>query len=174
MKIEKKYVVAGAIMLVSITAGLLYLQYQKFQEWCIGVTKIGLNSFTWTAADIDLFIFFRNKSSLKITLFSQEYVVFLNDKQVAKVSNAVPQTLAPNSDSPLAVKLQFSPKDALAIVQMNIGDLIAHQDKINIKISMKFTVGLYFIKTTIPFDYISTLKEMTTSSDPNSTGLTCK
>ena len=178
MKIEKKHVVAGAIMLVSITAGLLYLQYKKIMDWCINITRINLNSFKWEAADIDLYITVRNKSSVKVNLISQEYNVYINDKFVSKISNSTPQVLAPNSDSPLAIKMEFSPKNTFALLGMNVSDLLLHPENINIKITMSLKVsvkiGFLNVGGTIPFDYVTNLKEMTTSSNPNISGITCK
>lgn len=172
-KLQKKHFIAGGIMIFSVSAAFLYLQFQKIKEYCIGVTKISIVKFTWTSADIDLFLKFVNRSKFKITLFSQQYNVYINNKPVLKVSNSTTQIILPQAPSPLSVKLQFSPKDILATLKMNSTDLITSPDKINIKISALLTAGIGFLKFDIPYDYNTTLKEMMTSSEPNSSSTKC-
>lgn len=167
MKIEKKYIVAGAIMLGSISLGLLYLQFQKMKDFCLSMKQIQVINFAWTAANINMYINFRNKSKFKMTLFSQEYIIYLNDKFVAKVSNTVPQIVLANAISVLSAKLEFNPRDVLQTLKMNITDLLLNPDKINIKIAINVEAGIGILKFSVPYNYITTLKELTTSSTPN-------
>lgn len=173
MKIERKYVIAGAIMLGSITLGLLYLQIQKFKQFCIGLKQIKYNSFTWTKADLDLFITFRNRSNFKLTIFSQQYLVYLNDKQVLKVSNAIAQNINPTSDSVLSAKLTFSPKEALEAIKMNISDLLTRPEQVIIKINVQVTVGIGIIKFDIPYDISMSLKDMMSGKGNDSHSIKC-
>ncbi len=92
---------------------------------------------------------------------------------MAKVSNSVPQVINPTSESTLSVKLQFSPKDTLSALQMNLVDIAMNPDKINIKVSAILKVGVGIMKFTVPFDYTATLKQLMTKTPPSGDSHKC-
>ncbi len=168
-----KALLLGAGVAAVIGGVYLYEQLNKLTNYCISVKKVRLNKFATTSADIDLSLNFVNSSKLLITLYSQEYIVYLNDAFVSKVSNAVKQDIKPESASILNVKLQFNPKDAVKIASANIVDLLTKPDNVSIKISSSLNVGVGPGKFKIKYDYVTTLKELTTSSDPNPSAPKC-
>ena len=114
MKIEKKHIIAGVIGIVSITAAALYWQYKKLMDYCISLNKIMLKKFSLNEADIDLYLNFKNNSAIKLEIVSQEYTVFINDKEVVKAGNSNLLTVAPASSSVLSVNVAFSPSKLIS------------------------------------------------------------
>ena len=76
MKINKAHVIIGAASLVTITGAiLLYRQYKKLMNYCIGLNRIKVNGINQTSANLDLFLNFRNKSDVAINIISQESAI---------------------------------------------------------------------------------------------------
>ncbi len=173
MKLQKKHIIAGTIGLITISGALLYLQFQRLKEYCVSVNKIKLNGFSAKKCDIDLVLNFVNKSSLKLTIYSQQYLVYVKNSFVTKVSNAIPQTIKPNSTSLLAVKLQFVPEKILNIAKTNILEILTKPETTTIKIATTMKVGFGIFKFNVNFDYVTTVKELMTSSDPNNSANKC-
>jgi len=151
----------------------LYEQYNKLMDYCISPKKIKLNRFTRTQADIDVVLNFFNKSNLTIDLYEQEYNVYLNGSFVTKVSNSITQQIKAKAGSELAVKLQFNPEDAIKIAAANIVELLTAPDTVKIVIATKLIAGVKGIKFPIKYDYKTTLKELMTTSEPNSSAQKC-
>ncbi len=166
-------------LLITLTIGAviggiyLYEQYNKLMDYCIAPKKIKLNKFTRNEADIDMVLNFVNKSNLDIMLYEQEYNVYLNGAFVTKVSNAISQELKPKAASELAIKLQFNPETAVKIAAANIVDLLTAPDAVKVLISTKLRVGVKGVKFNINYDYKTTIKELITTSEPNSSAQKC-
>lgn len=169
----RTYIIAAAIGVVTIAGAFIYLEYEKLKQYCLSVKSIKLNSFNITGIDIDLILNFVNKSKFALTLFSQEYLVYMNDSFVTKISNAIPQNIKPLSTSQLTVKLQFNPQTALSVLQANISNILNKSSAVNIKITMNVKVGIGIFKFNIISDYLTTLKEITSSSNPNNSANKC-
>lgn len=170
---HKKYIIAGGIAVVSIAASAAYLQYKKLMNYCIGFKSVKIKTLTEQKVDFDVFMNMRNNSNVKIEIESQEYNVYLNDKFVTKASNAITQTIAPESLSVVGVNVQFNPKEVFSILKLNFRDLLLNRDKIRIKIDVKLKVKLWFFTVNIPYVYETNLKEMTAPSQtttPNNSG----
>lgn len=168
MKIEKKHIVAGVIGIVSISAAVLYWQYKKLMDYCISLNKIMLKEFNLSKANIDLYLNFKNNSSIKLEIISQEYTVSINDKEVVKAGNANLLTVAPNSTSVLSVNVAFSPQKLINTISSLAADLLLNPQKINITIAVKVKVKLWAFTISIPYEFKSTLKDMLANKQQNS------
>lgn len=170
---KRKYIIASIIGALIITGALLYLQLQRIKDYCIKVKKIKLKGLSIDNADIDLYLDFVNKSKLNLTIISQEYLVYINDKFVIKISNAIPQPIKANSSSEIGVKIQFSPKKIFDILKINAVSLASSPQTVQVKIETKMKIGYGILKFGVNYDYITNLKELLTSSEPNSSTNKC-
>jgi LEA14-like dessication related protein len=160
MKIEKKYVVAGLIGLVTITGATLYLQYQKLMNYTISLKRVKINKISLAGFDIDLFLNFENKSNLKFTIEKQKYDIYINNIYLTTLQNDKPNVVLPNSVSVLGMNLKEDSKDVVGKLKSLITAL-ATKDKVMVKFVTKMKVKFGFITLSFPpFTYEDTLKNM--------------
>ena len=160
MKIEKKYLVAGLIGLVTITGATLYLQYQKLMNYTIGLKRVKINKLSLSGFDIDLFLNFENKSDLKFTIEKQKYAVYVNGVYLTTMVNDLPNEILPKSVNVLGMNMKESGKDVVGKLKSLITAL-ASSDKVMVKIVTTMKVKYGFISLSFPpFTYENTLKNM--------------
>lgn len=164
-KIQKKYIIAGLIGILTITGAALYLQYKKLMEYCISFKGVKIVYLGIDNIIFDLYLNFLNKSAIKINIVSQEYKVYLNDKLVSTVDSDKPQVIEPKAKSVISVNVKFNPRQVLTAV--NVNELLLNREKIRLKVDTKIKVALGFIKISIPYVYETTLKELTSGSGTN-------
>ncbi len=170
---KKKVFIVIGLGAISVFAAIAYVQLQKIKEYCVSLKKIKLKSFNMTNADIDVYFNFLNSSSLKLLLIRQEYFVYVNKTFVSKISNARAQEIKHNSTSVLSAKLQFSPQKVFETLKINALGLISSPRTVEVKIVSKMRIGYGILKFNITYDYITTLQELLTSEEPNSTSKKC-
>ena len=160
MKIEKKYLVAGLIGLVTITGATLYLQYQKLMNYTIGLKRVKINKLSLAGFDIDLFLNFENKSDLKFTIEKQKYAVYVNGVYLTTMVNDLPNEILPKSVNVLGMNMKENGKDVVGKLKSLITAL-ASSDKVMVKIVTTMKVKYGFISLSFPpFTYENTLKNM--------------
>jgi hypothetical protein len=160
MKIQKKYLVAGLIGLVTITGATLYLQYQKLMNYTIGLKRVKINKLSLAGFDIDLFLNFENKSDLKFTIEKQKYAVYVNGVYLTTMVNDLPNEILPKSVNVLGMNMKESGKDVVGKLKSLITAL-ASSDKVMVKIVTTMKVKYGFISLSFPpFTYENTLKNM--------------
>jgi LEA14-like dessication related protein len=156
MKIEKKYIIATGLGVVSIAAGLAYLQYKKIMDYVITFKGIKSNKIASNNVDIDLTLNLQNKSSVKYDILSQEYNVYVGGNLISSAKNLNKQTVMPNSISPVTVNVKFNPdksgKDLLNTI-ISLRPLV-------VMVDMKLKVKLWMFTVTIPYVYQTSLKDL--------------
>ena len=160
MKIEKKYVIAGALAIVSIALAAGYLQYKKLMNYKLGFKSLKLKTVSATKIVFDIFLNFTNKSNLAFEIIEQETKIYVNGKFVSDAVNYSSNKIEPNSTSVIGVNVSFNPNDVASALGKNYAWLILNTSSIKIKIDMKMKVKLYGVKVSIPFVYEDTLKSI--------------
>ena len=170
MKINKAHIIIGTTAIVTTVVGmLLYNEYRKIMNYCIGLKTIKINRINADIADINLFLNFTNKSNIKIEIVSQEYNVYLNNALITKAVNNATQKINAESTSIIGVNVKFNPTSA----GLNILNTILNVGTFAIKIDIKLKVKLWFFTIDIPYVYTTTLKELMTPSTQPKTKTTC-
>lgn len=161
MQIDRKYIYAGLIGIVTITGALLYLEYKKMMNYVIGLKSIKLNTISNTLVDISVYINFNNKGTLPFDIQSQSYVVYLNGKIAVQAGNAKPiKIITGNNIIPVAI--QFNP----AAVSKQLGGtsgmlgFILKPEQLHIKIEVKLYVKFLGFSIPIPFTHETTLAQL--------------
>lgn len=163
MAIKPKYLLVGAIGLLSLSGAALYYQYTKLQETCVKFGKIVLNKISLQNINFDLTLILINKTKIPFTIHSQVYDVYVNDSFITKIQSNVAQKIAVGTPSPVTVNVNINPSD-FKNVNIKITDLLSHRENVNIRVDVKLLVGLLFFKIAIPFTYTATLKDLTSGS----------
>lgn len=158
--INKKYLIAGLIGLVTLSGAALYLQYKKLMDYVIGFKSIKIKKVSFTLFDFDLFLNFQNKSTLKFTIENQSYDVYINNIYVTKLQNDSPVLISPKSTSVIGLNVKFNPQEVLQKLNKNVATLLVGTDKLMIKIDMKLKVKMWFLTINIPYIYEDSLKNM--------------
>jgi len=167
MKLEKKHYIAGVIALVTITGAAIYLQYKKLMNYCISIKNVKINSLSLNKADFNLFLNFKNNSDLKIEIISQDYVAYLNDKEIAQVSNPKLQVISPKSISELSVNVLFNPSKLLGTVGTLAQNFVFSPEKVILKVKCKLKVKLYIFTFNIPYEYVTSIKDLMSNKSEN-------
>jgi LEA14-like dessication related protein len=162
MKIDKKYLVAGAIGLVTITGAIAYLQYKRLMNYVIKVGKIKINKISLNNIDFNLILNFENKSDISFDIKSQKYDIYLNNVFIAKVENQSINKINAKAVSQIGLNVKFDPSAALKKLGTGALDLLANSDKIMLKVDVKLKVKLYMFTINIPYIFESSLKDLTT------------
>ena len=162
----KKYLIAGAIGLVTITGAFAYLQYQKLKDFTLKVKNIAIKKISMAKLDFDLFLNFENKSSADFTIVSQKYDVYVNDVFIAKIENTLPNKVKAKSISVIGVNVSLSPKDIIAKVGSGTIDILTSPDKIKIRVECSMRAKLLVFGGNIKTTYEDTLKNMMTPTNP--------
>lgn len=160
----KKWLIAGVIGVVSIAGALAYLQYRRIMNYTIKFKRLAINKVSATLVDINIFLLLENKSNVTYTINSQEYSVYINDKFVTKLENKLPNEVKANSFSEIGLNVKFNPSDILS--KSSAGSLLGSvlsPENTTIKIDMKLKVSLYGINVSIPYTYITNMKELTSA-----------
>lgn len=160
MKIQKKHIIAGLIGLVTISGATLYLQYKRLMNYTIGLNRLKINKLSLQGLNLDIFLNFNNKSTLKFTIEKQKYDVFVNNVYLTTLENNLPNNIAPNSTSVIGVNIDVDRK----LIALRLRDAIltfANTDKTIVKIVTKLKVkyGIFSISFP-PYTYQDTLKNM--------------
>ena len=157
---QKKYVIAGLIGLVTITGATLYLQYQKLMNYTIGLKRVKINKLSLAGFDIDLFLNFENKSNLKFIIEKQKYAIYINDVYLTTMVNDKPNEILANSTSVLGMNMKESGTEVVGKLKSLITAL-ASSNKVMVKIVTTMKVKFGFISLSFPpFTYQDTLKNM--------------
>ena len=172
MKIDKKYLIAGAIGLVTITGALLYLQYKKLMNYVIKLKTLKVKTLTANSVVFDIFLNFTNNSNLAFDIIEQDYKVYLNDELVTKMVNRSTNHISANktngvdtSKSVIGVNVSFNPTKVLQMLGKNWVSILVHPETIRLKVDVKLKVSLYGIKFSIPYIYEGTLKSIIVSKN---------
>jgi LEA14-like dessication related protein len=158
MKIEKKYIIAGVLGVVSIAVALAYLQYKKLMDYTIKLKGLKLKTLSAKNVAFDLFLNFTNNSSLKFDIVEQQYKVYLNDSFVTELVNYSPTNIMPKATSVIGINVSFDPTKVLNILNKNYASILLHPETVKIKVDVKLKVLLYGFKVSIPFVFEDTLK----------------
>lgn len=157
----KKWLIVGTLGVVSIALALGYLQYKKIMNYVIKFNGVKIKTLSAQLINFDLFLTFTNKSDVKFEISEQDYKVYLNNKFVTHLQNAGLTTILPKSDSVLGINVAFNPKDVLSLLGQNLLEIVITPEKYTLKVEIKLKVSVYGIKVSIPYTFVSTIKELT-------------
>lgn len=156
-------VVLGIIGIgTAISAAILYNDYSQLMEGIkISFNSVVVRSLSPQMLDFDLYLNFHNRSALDFQITSQEYKVFINNKQVSKISNSNVVKIRRNGISiiPAAVAI-YPQKIGKSVGLGGLADMLVAPEKITLRIESKLFVKLWMLKVAIPYTYSTTLKDL--------------
>ena len=156
----KKWIIVGGLSVISFALGVAYLQYRKLMNYLIKLKGIKIKAISSSVFDFDLFLNFTNNSDLKFDIVGQEYKVYINDAFVTKLSNKGVINIFPKVTNTIGVNVNFNPTEVFRLLGKNMSSILLSPEKITIKLDLKLKVVLYGITLSIPYVYLSNLKEM--------------
>lgn len=159
MKIEKKYIIAGLIGVVSIVGAFAYLQYKKLMNYKISFKSLKIIKLSLNKVSLNVFLNFENLSDIAFDIESQEYNVLMNGKSVSKITNNAKNHIAAKSTSVIGVNVEFNPEKVASVLGKDYALILLNAKDYKIDIEMKLKVKVYGITVNIPYTYKSTLQE---------------
>ena len=167
MKLEKKHYIAGAIGLVTISGALLYLQYKKLMDYCMSFKGFTLKKLSLKDAELDIFLNFKNKSAIKINIVSQDYIAYINDKQIATFSNKKEVVIEPKATSVLPLNVKFQPIKLVNSLKGLATDFVLKPETVILKVKCEIKVKLWLFTINVPYEYVTTIKDLMTDNQTN-------
>jgi LEA14-like dessication related protein len=158
MKIQKKYIIAGALGVVSIALALGYLQYRKLMNYKIAFKNIKIKTLSATNIAFDIFLNFTNNSNLKFQIIEQQSKIYINGKFVSDLVNTAVNTIEPTATSVIGTNVSFNPTSVLSSLNKSFASILLNPASVIVKVDLKMKVKLYGIKISIPFVFEDTLK----------------
>lgn len=162
MKIQKKYIWATAIALVSGTAALGYLQFKKIMNYTLTMVGIRNPKLSATGLDFDILYEYQNKADIDVTLREQEYEVYVDNIYMTTLSNYAPNVLKASQASPITIGVRLNFSDFKGKFSRGlIAKMIADPASVEIKTIMKWKVTvLGILRFPARYTYKLTLKEI--------------
>lgn len=146
----------------TVTAIALYYkkQMELLQNFTYKIIGFGVDHFKMDDALINLTIRVFSQSTLQAEVSDMNLDVFIGDVKVATVSDTNPMIVPAKGYSDVKIKVAFNPKQ----IGQNAVDLIAgfvskRDERITMNGYMKIKSSI--VKTSIPFTYTTTIKELT-------------
>ena len=159
MKLEKKYIIAGLIGLLTITGAFAYLQYKKLMNYKISFKSFKVLTLSLKKVSLNVFLNFENLSSIGFDIESQEYNVIMNGKSVSQITNYAKNKIEPKSTSVIGVNVMFNPEQVAKVLGKDYAIILLNAKEYKVDIEMKLKVKLYGITINIPYTYSTTLME---------------
>lgn len=162
MKIQKKYIWAGAIAAISGVAALGYLQFKKVMNYTLTMTGIKNPKLTATELDFDIYYEYKNNADIDITLLEQEYEVYIDNRYITTLKNYAPNVLKGNELSTISVGVRLKFSDLKGKFDKGLlGRMIVDPASIQVKTVMKWKVKvLGIIRFPARYTYTLNLKEI--------------
>jgi LEA14-like dessication related protein len=159
MKIEKKYIIAGGLAVVSVGLAYAYWQYQKLMQYCLSFNSVKIKTVSPQNIDFDLYLNFKNKSSHDLVVKNQSYSVFLNNIQIAQISNANVVNIKANATTPIGINIVAS--DISSKIETNLLDILAKGLNNEITVNVKLMVKYMMFRLPVTYTYSAKLSDLT-------------
>lgn len=153
----KKYLIAGAIGLVTIAGAVAYLQYKKLMDFTLKFKRLVVRNIGANFLDFQMVFDFFNNSNVNFVITNQEYDIYLNNTYITKLKSNKEINVTSKSNTEIPLDVQIKPEDTLK--NLNVS-LLQNPKKYLIKIDAKLKVRLWFFKVNVPFTYSDTLENM--------------
>ena len=160
MEINKKYIVAFGIGLVTITGAIGYLQYKKIMDYTIKLKNVIVNSISATLLDLTLNLNYQNKSNFGFVIESQSYDVYINNSLIAKLKNQNPIKIEPKSITVIPLNVKVNPSKAISDIKLNLAQILLKPESVVLRIETKLKVKIWLFSVNIPYNYSATFKEL--------------
>lgn len=157
----KKVLIIGTI--TAILGGAVYLFYKKqidqLSKLKYAFLKVSLGNLGATDTVLNLSLMVTSESTLEAEITDLNLEVFLNEKKVGSVSEIKPIILPAKGSSVVDLKISITPLQAGMDLLSAATSYLTKKDA-NIKINGYGKVKSAFIKTSVPFTYETTLKQI--------------
>lgn len=168
MKARTKYIIAGAIGVVSIAGALAYLQAKKIMNYTLKFMGIRMVTFQNGMLKFNIYYDYTNKADIDVTLLEQEYDIYINDVFITTLKNYAPNTLKASQTSEIGIGVELNLKDLSKKIGKNYAQMVALPSQVKILTVMKWKVKvLGFIRIPVKYPYEVTLKEVLSWYAPN-------
>jgi hypothetical protein len=158
-KIEKRVWITGLIALVSITGAYMYSQVMKILDYTLDFKGMRDVKFDNKGVSFKIWYEYTNKANITITLATQEYDVYINNKFLTTLKSNIPNVLDGSKVSNILIDVNLTPED-FKKVDLNLAQVLVAPKSVEIKTIMKWKVKYGILKFPVSYPYIVNLKEV--------------
>lgn len=158
-KIEKRVWITGLIALVSITGAYMYSQVMKILDYTLDFKGMRDVKFDKNGVSFKILYEYKNKANITITLATQEYDIYINNKYLTTLKSNIPNVLDGSKVSPILIDVNLTPAD-FKKVDLNLAQVLVAPKSVEIKTIMKWKVKYGILKFPVTYPYIVNLKEV--------------
>lgn len=158
MKSSTKLAIAIGTILAASAGYILYDEGKKMMKYGVSFKSAKIKTLTAASIVADLWFNFKNPSNLKITLAGVRYDVYIDGVFATTLQNNATTTIMPQTTSVLGLQMAINPKEFLQSLP-NPALALLDLKQLPVRLDMKFTVKIIFLKMTIPYVYAGKLKD---------------
>lgn len=156
----KKVIIIGAIAAVLGTGYFFYRsQIKKLESMKYQFLKVGLTSFDKDTAVLSVTLMVTSTSTLEAQITDLNLDVYFDNVKVGTINEQKPIIIPAKGNSMVDLKVSI-PLSNIATNVLGLAQSYFKEKNAAIKINGYGKVKSAFIKTSVPFEYDSTLKEM--------------
>lgn len=158
MKSSTKLIIAISSIAVASFGYLMYAEAKKMMKYGVAFKTAKIKTLSAASIVADLWFTFTNPSKIKITLAGVRYDVYIDGAFAATLQNNAVTTILPETTSVLGMQMATNPQDFIKQLPNPVAALLDLK-QLPVRLDMKFTVKIGFVKMTIPYVYEGKLKD---------------
>jgi LEA14-like dessication related protein len=158
----KKYILGAIAIGVPLYFGAYFAnQYRLIKKICIQFIGVQIIQFNFQRVEFNLRLQVKNKSDLDLNIRNQDYDIFVNDSQVAKIQKVEQVTVPPQGSTVVDLPTSFDPMMLLTAAIDNITDILYNKDNIRVNVKGKMQANTsYIFYNSIPIDLHTTVGKL--------------
>lgn len=157
-----KKILIIVLILIGLSAGFLYWQYNKLMNYTYKIKKFKILNFTKDRINLTMQLSLLNTSIFTINITDYNFKIYINDKHVGEVISGTPFVLNSNAETLVPINLDINPKKSFSlseIIQL-VSYYVSDKSKIIFNFKGNAIVKKFGLQISIPLDLPYTLKEL--------------
>jgi LEA14-like dessication related protein len=160
---NRKYIIAGAIGLLTLTGAMAYIQYKKIMDYVIKIRGIKIRALSPTMINFDLVGTLTNKANIGYSILKQKYKVYVNNTLVSDMFSNYTMDVPAKGSANLLMNVSIDPTSVTKVAKTSYKDMLLKPETIKVKVEYDLIVRLFGVfKPSIKSTYETTLKEIIT------------
>lgn len=170
MKASAKRWIAFGIVILALGGITWYVirQVNLLYNYCYAISGAIIKKISLDVVKFTILLKIQNRSDITLNLGRQEYLIYINEIYVTKVTYTEPKKLVSKTSETFPINVEFNPKDLLKAGLQNIQNIIFDKSKLIIGIKGKINAkaGLVSVND-LTIEYNLSLAEMLEPSPEN-------
>ena len=157
---KKNIVITVIILLVIVAVIFVWKEINLIKKTCFKLTKVKIKKLGLNNSIISVDAFIKNKSNTDMTVWNQEYDVYVGGKKVTHISKKEKVPLKAHDSNTASLDVEFDPLNVLNISIAELGNLLSKDSDVKIRIKGKMMVRTKWFSMPYKIDDEESLKDL--------------